>query len=274
MAEASSAAADASLSNSRGRGRSGFTLIEMLAVIVIVTLLVALLLPALARSRRAAQAAVCGSNQRQVHTAFYNYLVGEKSLPKLTAQLDARPPFESNADLFVPYYLSPAIWHANASGSQFVNFGKLWEQHLLDSPQAFFCPTQTHPEFQFATPVNAWPPDPVGAPQTGLAFHLWNDVFSSYTRRLGLSWLHFDKVHPGTAITADVNMFPDYARTNHDGKGFNVTTADGAVSYVSDPWFTDESQVGAVGNFADAARRCLAAFRRLDRAGVPDEWWK
>src|SRR5947207_2112985 len=50
----------------KSRGRPGFTLIELLVVLGIVALLLALLMPALSRSRRQAQALVCQSNLRQL----------------------------------------------------------------------------------------------------------------------------------------------------------------------------------------------------------------
>jgi len=55
------------------RYKAAFTLIELLVVIAIIALLVSLLLPALASARRAAQQAVCASNQRQLVLASLTY---------------------------------------------------------------------------------------------------------------------------------------------------------------------------------------------------------
>ncbi len=61
--------------------RPGFTLIELLVVISIMALLIALLLPALARSRRSARAAECLSNLRQHGVAFNLYEIDYGALP-------------------------------------------------------------------------------------------------------------------------------------------------------------------------------------------------
>jgi prepilin-type N-terminal cleavage/methylation domain-containing protein/prepilin-type processing-associated H-X9-DG protein len=251
--------------------RGAFSLIELLVVMVIIAVMIALLLPTLANSRAQAMNVVCASNQRQIQVAMYNYLIQHESLPKLTAIHDAIPPFETNNQLFVPWYLSPVIYHIHAPGgggtSKFVNFGLYWKEGMVDNIAAFYCPTQTHLEFSFDTELNPWPPEAPRRMDSVTEFKIWNDVFASYTRRLGLSFIRFDSIDPGTAIIADVNMLPEYMRTHHNGQGFNVAYVDGSVDWVNDRWFLDEAiaEQATSGSFYDVVRHCLEGFRRLDR---------
>jgi type II secretory pathway pseudopilin PulG len=56
------------------RVRSGFTIIELLVIMIISVILAALLLPATARARGESQSVVCRSNLRQLGTALRMYL--------------------------------------------------------------------------------------------------------------------------------------------------------------------------------------------------------
>ncbi len=64
-----------------GGSRKGFTLVELLVVISIVALLVALLLPALSRSREMARRAICASNVRQFVLTCHYYANDERDAP-------------------------------------------------------------------------------------------------------------------------------------------------------------------------------------------------
>ena len=84
------------------RDRAGFSLIELLVVIVIVTLLIGILLPVLGRSRDTAKAVVCLSSVRQLVTANLAYAADNQEI-----LVRAAPPIINFPDT--------ARWHGKRS---------------------------------------------------------------------------------------------------------------------------------------------------------------
>ena len=62
-----------------GRSVRAFTLIELLVAILVIIILIGLLLPALAKGKRAARQAICCSNMRQIDMALMSYATDGKS---------------------------------------------------------------------------------------------------------------------------------------------------------------------------------------------------
>ncbi|MDR1283120.1 MAG: prepilin-type N-terminal cleavage/methylation domain-containing protein [Opitutaceae bacterium] len=63
-----------------------FTLIELLAVIVIIGILAAIIIPTVGKVRRSAQRAVSASNLRQIGSALTLYAIDNRAYPKWTVQ--------------------------------------------------------------------------------------------------------------------------------------------------------------------------------------------
>lgn len=80
-------------SKSLSRGSAAFTLVELLVVISIIALIISILLPALAATREAGRAIVCGSNLRQQMVGQAAYLVdyGWYTPPSLPANAATMP---------------------------------------------------------------------------------------------------------------------------------------------------------------------------------------
>jgi prepilin-type N-terminal cleavage/methylation domain-containing protein/prepilin-type processing-associated H-X9-DG protein len=91
-------------------GRRGFTLIELLVVVAIIALLIAILLPSLARAREQAKQAVCASNVKMLNTAAIAYVTDWNAYVGFSTGSDRKM-------LLFPY-VNQGRNNADVSGSQ------------------------------------------------------------------------------------------------------------------------------------------------------------
>src|SRR6188768_703565 len=76
--------------SSSSASRSGFTLVELLVVIGIIAILISLLLPSLARARKAAQTVACAANLRSILQATHIFASQNNGLLPGTAYSSAK----------------------------------------------------------------------------------------------------------------------------------------------------------------------------------------
>jgi prepilin-type N-terminal cleavage/methylation domain-containing protein/prepilin-type processing-associated H-X9-DG protein len=114
-------------------GPRAFTLIELLVVISVIALLVAILLPALAKARQATQDTQCLSNVRQLTTASLNYTIDNKTY---------FTPWATEADLTATYYNigKGATVVYDYSGARWMD--PIWRDYMNKNIQVFECPLQ------------------------------------------------------------------------------------------------------------------------------------
>jgi prepilin-type N-terminal cleavage/methylation domain-containing protein/prepilin-type processing-associated H-X9-DG protein len=121
------------------RSFRAFTLVELLVVIAIIGLLIALVVPSMARVRRAGKRTVCLTNVKGVMTAIQAYAVEHNN--SIPYGPTAPPPSPSNLYPVTGMVTS----QLSLSGGNPVGLGLLIQDHLGRNPEILFCPGADNP---------------------------------------------------------------------------------------------------------------------------------
>lgn len=185
---------------------SGFTIIELLVVMAVISLLTTILLPALSNARRSARRTECSAHLRELGLAASMYLQSEKTFPSLNNE-----PEDGH------WQYNYVIWDGRDLDH---NFGPMVATNLFPDMRILYCPTQESPYHRFNTFVNPWPVKQL------------LDTRAGYGRRPKVTGMDVTQMPVGWGLYADLFHTPDYIASNHQ-RGINVEHVDGSVRFVS-----------------------------------------
>jgi len=228
--------------------RGAFTLVELLVVIGIIAILLAILLPTIARAEESSRRVNCLSNLRQVYTTFVLYAqVNHDQVP--IGYRIGKKQFNS------------MIW-SNTS-NQYVIFGLLYRAGMMKTPQVFFCPSERNEQSMYNTPTNPWPPGSDGDPTMNgwCGYGCRPDVDVDAAIAAGNQLPKLRQFH-NEAILADLTATPERVTTRHN-RGINVLYASGGAHWVERSLFDDQLKLcPALSATANPYQDEI--FRRLD----------
>lgn len=126
----------------RPRQPLGFTLIELLVVISIIAVLIALLLPALAKARGLGQQIVCASNMRQILLASTEYAQANRGEGPMAQYGNVWPsPSVPTWDQLLLPYVAPTIQDFTPTLEKYVGTGTIvYPPSTVGLPPVFACP--------------------------------------------------------------------------------------------------------------------------------------
>jgi prepilin-type N-terminal cleavage/methylation domain-containing protein len=165
----------------RNANKNAFTLIELLVVISIISLLIAILLPALGKARESARRIRCLSNVRQINVALFGYLTDNKETwmrgQRHTGHISADYGKVTDFYTFYQSYLGGNIKYWDFSSPGGVDGQTGYAQDIRFNPaEIFICPSRIR---MLTNPVTQGPYDYYRS-----AYAMWTSSAADYPMTL------------------------------------------------------------------------------------------
>ena len=242
------------------RFTTGFTLIELLVVISIIALLVSVLMPALSKAKKSAQAAVCLAHLHQWSLAWNQYFDDNKG----------RTPDWDSEDGDGPFYVTHARYYLSIEKEELVP-GQIYRGLLI-------CPSAKKPKMGVVPGVDQW----------GAKFHAWVDWWDEDGPDVGFVGSHGINLYVShttgggreeeelwkTAYVkhaAYVPLLLDSARGGQTPNVFDNPPAFDGQIYFSDPGDEDEIR-GFCQNRHNERVNCLFLDFSVRPVGLKELW--
>lgn len=249
--------------------RRGFTLVELLVVITIISMLMALLLPAVQAAREAGRRATCMNNQKQLGTALMNYESAAGTFPGYSEFLgvrdDAGQPVVPGTIahdvtwtvLLFPYLEQNDLWERwRRTPSPAINENDTGSAGARPAVYLKFlgCPSDTTDQQQAGIPatsysVNCGLPDPTGVvpnatiPPGIIPDAAWAGVFHDHSSRvnskskqyvtMSLDYLTQRDGSANTLMVSESLQATDWMPASATGR-YNPTEADAGFIWSND----------------------------------------
>ncbi|MEO0483566.1 MAG: type II secretion system protein [Planctomycetota bacterium] len=201
-----------------GRRREGFTLIDILVAIAVVSVLVGLMLPSLTAVRETARRVTCSSNLRQLGLGVQLYANNHSD--RIPTFASSKSSMSIRGGTFDPLADVVRLRHDAddpATPDEWTGLGRLFEERILDAATVAYCPSHQG-RFRYEAYEEAWRE---GEGELAGNFFLRED---GAPRRLS-------DAPSRTALAVD--GFTNLGEFNHEN-GANVLRVDSSVNWKQD----------------------------------------
>jgi prepilin-type N-terminal cleavage/methylation domain-containing protein len=208
----------------------GFTLIELLVVIAIISLLMAILMPALNKVRQQARRVICSSNMKQMCTAVVLFAdEREGKIPPVSELPNGTWTHLQSQNHWARWFLQ---------GDTYWNLGLLWKYKYIKDGKIFYCPSKeaVFKYEDYSDPV--FPTEVVGGTSGVRVPYSYNPICKSLKNRERVVKNMTDFKAGKSLLLVDVLRPNAVAHIN----GWNVAQEDLSVEFVIDQSILEDMQ--------------------------------